>query len=350
MPLVRHHAGATTRRPSRGAAALLLAGLGLLCAAARVGAREGQRWELEPPAPRVLLKPAVLEGAAANACVDCHRVVGEEWSRSAHALAWVDEEYQAELAERERPELCHGCHIPQRLLADGLGKRPKARSDEPHFGISCESCHLDAAGNVLGPRGAQTSAHTSLASEYMQGRSSELCIACHATNIGPVLGIAKDFRDAGLAESGASCVGCHMAALERPWSNERGDPEAAGPVHEGRSHSLQTPRDPSFLRRAFECSLRVEGGKTIVRIENRAGHRVPGLRGRSLRFRAELFDASGRPMTEGTLELSVRSYLPLAGSEEIVLEGTGASVHLTAEHLDPRAPEPVDFLDERLAR
>ena len=45
--------------------------------------------------------------------------------------------------------------------------------------------------------------------------SSAMCSVCHSTNIGPVVGIAKDFETSKQAERGRSCIGCHMQAIER---------------------------------------------------------------------------------------------------------------------------------------
>src|SRR6185503_17542859 len=98
--------------------------------------------------------------------------------------------------------------------------------------------------------------------------SNALCSACHAFNIGPVIGIAKDFATANLEGRGLSCVGCHMAPVERAWASD-------APPRPGRSHAIQTPRDPAFLRLAFGTTVRTAGGKTTLVLENQAGHRVP---------------------------------------------------------------------------
>jgi hypothetical protein len=169
--------------------------------------------------------------------------------------------------------------------------------------------------------------------------SNALCAACHSTNIGPVVGIAKDFEASRQSERGRSCVGCHMHAVERRWAEGE-----SVPLRTGRSHALQTPRDPSFLRRAFELSL--SGAKVVI--ENRAGHRVPGLIGREIRFEAEALDAGGAVLCRGQLALDARSYLPVDGRLEIALDRAGAAVRVVGRHLDPRAEEPVPFLDERL--
>jgi hypothetical protein len=144
-----------------------------------------------------------------------------------------------------------------------------------------------------------------------------------------------------------------MAAIERRWASE-GAPPADGAstgevqVRPGRSHALQTPRDPAFLRRAFEPSLSVEGAKSVVLIANRAGHRVPGLIGRSIEFKAELLDAGGKTVGQGALTIDTRSYLPVEDRVRIEIEGVGAAVRLIGLHHDPRLEKPVQFMDERL--
>lgn len=307
------------------------------------GGEDDARPLLAAPAPAVALRPARLAGLAGYGCAECHAEVTGEWAASAHGLAWVDEEYVASLADKKRPELCHGCHAPEPLLAGLLAGRPDARAERRELGVHCESCHQDSGGAMLGPRGTSVAAHASKASEHMRAPgSNELCSSCHATNIGPVLGIAKDFHAAGLAERGLSCVGCHMAPLERSWAT-------GAPARLGRSHALQTPRDPAFLRLAFARTLANADGKSVVTITNQAGHRVPGLVGRRLVFRAELLDAAGARLELRELEFDERAYLPVDGTRQIAFPRAGAAVRLLGLHHDPRAREPVTFLDETLS-
>lgn len=297
---------------------------------------------LRAPAPAIALRPARLEGLERYACVECHREVSAEWAESAHGLAWVDEAYRAELADKKRPELCYGCHAPEPLLAAALGGKPDTRDAVRELGVHCESCHQDEGGAMLGPRGTSVTAHASKRSEHMLAPGSNaLCSACHATNIGPVIGVAKDFAAAGLEARGLSCVGCHMALVERSWAE-------GAPARTGRSHALQTPRDPAFLRLAFGLDLDTAEGSSRVVIRNQAGHRVPGLVGRALVFRAELLDAGGAVLERRELTIDERAYLPVEGTREIRFTRQGASVRLKGHHRDPRASAPVPFLDETL--
>lgn len=298
---------------------------------------------LRTPAPAVTITPERVPGTESYGCFGCHAEVGEEWARSAHGLAWVDEAFQADMQGKKRPELCHGCHIPEMVLAGVPTAKPGARDSDLARGIACESCHDDGTGTQLGPRGTPTDAHPSRVSPYMSAPgSNELCSSCHTTNIGPVLGVAKDFVTAKLAERGLSCVGCHMAPVERAWAKD-------APLRTGRSHALQTPRDPAFLRLAFGLEFVPAGARAKLVVRNQAGHRVPGLVGRKLTFQAELLGADGTTLERQTLELDERAYLPVDGAKELVFQQPGVRVRVTAVHTDPRAKAPIPFLDETLS-
>lgn len=319
-------------------------------------------------APLAAPKPAdgrgtELEGWREIACARCHADVTQEWSTTLHGRAWVDEAYREELAEVRRQESCHNCHIPEplhlQLGADGaLPQKPKPRDAtlrnaplpevDAHFGVSCAACHAGADGAVLGPWGAPTEAHKSQKhASFLPESKSALCIACHATTVGPVIGIAKDFVDTDQAAKGRSCVGCHMAPVTRPAASEEGQPALA--ARAGRSHALQTPRDPSFLARAFEIAAERRGDKVVVRIANACGHRVPGRIGRVITVAAELLDADGRTVAKGSHAFETKRSLAADASVEIELAGTGAAVRVRGTHEAPALPETVEFLDAKLA-
>jgi hypothetical protein len=298
---------------------------------------------LKEPAPAEDGLPAKLAPLDEVTCTQCHAAIVEQWSATSHAMAWVDELYQAELADRKKPEGCHGCHAPVPLHSAKLGSKPDARVDHRRLGVSCESCHLADDGAMLGPTGAATDAHGSRRSESMTAAGSNaLCISCHRTTIGPVIGIAKDFEASALPSQGATCVGCHFA-VEREVDFEGGKRKVY-------SHEVQTPRDPAFLALAFGLSLRVEGGKSIVSIENRAGHRVPGLIGREIEFTAQALDAGGKELAVASLKLDSSSYLPVSESLAIELPVAAAKVRVTGTHKDLRIEKPLRFLETEIAR
>ncbi|MCK6447335.1 MAG: cytochrome c family protein [Planctomycetes bacterium] len=302
--------------------------------------------DLRKPEPVADGRIARLDAVERIDCTPCHRDVAEEWATSLHALAWVDELYQEELAEKKKPEGCWGCHVPAPLADHDLAQKPPPREEDRELGISCASCHVAADGSILGPWGAETDAHRSVKDERFAGsRADELCAACHRTNVGPVLGVAKDFETTDQKAKGRSCVGCHMQTLERPAANVRpGDPPREFPRRTVRSHALQTPRDPSFLARAFEISARRVGGRTLVDLENQSGHRVPGLIGRSLKFTAEVLDPQGTVLATAKAEVDFRSFVPVDETLTLELAATGPKVRLVGLHVDPRLTAPVEFL------
>jgi len=130
-----------------------------------------------------------------------------------------------------------------------------------------------------------------------------------------------------------------MAPLQAETTDDDAEP---GPLI--RSHSLQTPHDPTFLRRAFALSLKVEGGGSRITIANTAGHRVPGLIGRKMRFEAAALDGDGKVLAEGSVTIDVRAHIPVDGYVVLELAAEAASVTVEAWHLDPRAEEEVRFM------
>jgi len=304
-------------------------------------------WELSHPEPAGTGKTAVLDRLEEISCNECHGDVVEEWAATSHALAWVDELYQDELEGRRKPAACHGCHIPELLHGEKFGQRPAPRAGDPHFAVSCEACHLHPDGTVLGPFGAPSDAHPTRASETMIGAGSNaLCAACHSTNIGPVVGLVKDFERSRSAAAGGSCVGCHMAPRA---ARSAADSEAAtAPERSVRSHALQTPRDPSFLRRAFSLQVRADSKRTVVVLLNEAGHRVPGLMGRDLDLEAEVLDRDGAVLGSGELRINTRAFLPVDESLELPVEARGHAVRVRGVHHDPLSGLAIPFLDEVL--
>jgi hypothetical protein len=314
---------------------------------------------LHIPAPAPDGRPKMLEGWESMDCVECHKEIAQEWAGTLHALAWVDERYQEAIANKRRPQSCHGCHIPQPLNLRPLGGKPRPRNPNAevpeetlHTGISCISCHQGPEGEMLGPfaDAEPTDAHASKqGAAFGEGTLADaICINCHRTNVGPVIGIAKDFETTRQADKGLSCVGCHMSAVDRPAAlvpQEDGS-LLASQVRRGRSHALQTPRDPDFLAGAFGLEARLTATGAELLITNQAGHRVPGLKTRSMTFTVTLIDADG----ESTHLIDSRSYLPVDGTIAIAIEAKTppTKLHVKATHLWAGVKGPVVFIDKSL--
>lgn len=290
------------------------------------------------PTPTPDGRPTRLERAGESSCNECHAEIVTEWASTLHAMAWEDELYQADLVGRKKAESCHGCHAPLPLHASGFEGKPQARPDARHFGVSCESCHLAPDGALLGPTGVATDKHPTRRAESLTGTGSiALCSACHRTTVGPVIGIAKDFEQSELPAQGKSCVECHMSVVRTV--------ERDGVKRDVRSHELQTPRDPAFLASAFSWKLLEADGRTKAVLTNLAGHRVPGLIGREIEFRARALDASGKEIAKATLVLDTSSYLPLGESLEMELGARCAKVEIAGWVRDPRVEDARRFVE-----
>lgn len=304
-------------------------------------------WKLSKPKPAPDGRPLELERWKELSCAECHVEQTAEWARTTHATAWVDPRYQESLAEKKKPESCHNCHIPEPLSGVKAQAQPKSRDPKhahAHFGVDCNTCHLGTEGEILGPFGAPNDAHKSVASEsFRPANQSGLCIGCHATNIGPVIGIAKDFVLTEQDKRGKSCVSCHMAPVERKLAKD------STTLRAGRSHELQTPRDPEFLARAFEYTAQRTAQGVRVEWENVCGHRVPGLIGRVLDFDVELLDASGQSLAKTRLTIDSRNFAPVDERLSVELAGRGSKLRLVGWHDAPGFEQPQRFLEREIA-
>ncbi len=338
----------TTLSPTLRSCALALA---LLAASARP-ALPGD-WKLDPARPAPDGRPVENEHWKESSCASCHENVAREWARTTHATAWSDPRFLEDLKDRRKPEACHTCHIPEPLSGVAPGAKPRARDASQaawtNLGVDCNACHLGAKGEILGPLGSVTKAHaTSKSPAFTSEGQSQLCIGCHATTVGPVIGIAQDFVETRQWEQGRSCVGCHMQALERAFV---ADPSSAAKLgdapyatHAGRSHELQSPRDPAFLARAFTFAARLEQDEAVLEVKNACGHRVPGLIGREIELAVELLDEQGRVVTQAALAFDHQSILAVDETRTLPLGKRGAKLRIAGWHTSPGFTAKQRFL------
>jgi hypothetical protein len=322
------------------------------------------------PAPADDGRPKELEGWESIGCAECHEQIASEWASTLHATAWVDERYQDAIAKKRRPASCYGCHIPQPLNLRPFGGKPRPRDPEAalaegqeypdetrHHGISCMSCHLGPEGVMLGPYASSPENEISPKHASAKGEAfgdgplaDALCINCHRTNVGPVIGIAKDFEVTRQADKGLSCVGCHMSPMDRSaaFVPQEDGTVIASPIRRGRSHALQTPRDPIFLATAFGLDTRKVSEGAELLISNQAAHRVPGLKSRSMTFQVQALDAGGEVLGEASLTIDSRAYLPVDGVLPLVVESSEppAKLWVRATHDWDGVKVPVQFIDK----
>lgn len=276
-----------------------------------------------------------LVGSQAS-CKDCHRTYYEEWKKSQHAEAWNSPLYQTAIKTRKRKESCYACHVPDSVI-EQAPKKPKARADDFHSGITCESCHR-VGDKIGGPFGAKTQAHESVKHDFFGGKDSGLCLACHDTNVGPVRALGKSFAATKKAKQGKTCQHCHMPKRERTIAN---DPETGKPTGEkrkARSHLILGPSDPEFLAKAF--GLGVSGpkdGVAILQLQNRAGHRIPSLKLRNFQVKFAVLAEDGKELwsKERLLEGGRRNFLEAESSldQEVPLPEGWMTMQVTVHHI-----------------
>ena len=272
------------------------------------------------PTERAALPPAFPEGPAqgqamdvsAAACGKCHKKIYEQWKQSLHSQAWTSEVYQAWTKTKSKPQSCYRCHIPMSVIP-GAPKRPAARKTHLDEGVGCASCHVHA-GQVWGPHGLQCKHPTKKSKLHREG--IQLCQSCHRVTPKPVISIGKDFEKAGLAAKGKSCTGCHMPEYEDhvAWDPNTGEP--VGKKRKLLSHRFQGRTNPEQIAKAFEFHRHEKGGKLTLRLENKAGHRLPGLTLRSYTVKFEVVDGTGKVVAsqDAVISADKRQFLMLGES------------------------------------
>ena len=276
----------------------LVSGLALLLLGAR-------RDDAPPPAAG---RCAGTAPTAAGSCADCHAPIATEWAASAHAKAFTEPRWRAALARLAQPERCHGCHAPE-PVQNRLGRPPATRRENQDAGVDCAACH-EHRGALTGPFGSSAEGHSADANPLFRGAESvHLCAACHDTRIGPVLPLVRDWRASRAAARGETCVRCPMPREERSVAFDPVGGAATGPLREGRSHALLGPSDPDFAASAFDVGIAKRGARLELSITNLAGHRVPGLVGRSFEFELVQRDAGARELGRGLTAISAENPL-----------------------------------------
>ena len=247
-------------------------------------------WDRGTPVPGV-------PGLSAEACGACHEDLVAEWRTSAHAQAWTDPQYQAEITKSGNTWLCLNCHTPLMVqqqtwaigLHDGDVERPILMQN-PGFdaalreeGITCAACHV-RDGVIVGPGLGGQAPHPVRADPSF--KSGALCERCHEAqvtyegkNFLCAFGTGTEWREGPWAAEGYTCNTCHMPSVERPAAT--GGPTRTVARHwwEGSGIPKQhhSPRPPPEANQpGLDLTARIEAGSVVVTMTNaRAGHYLP---------------------------------------------------------------------------
>lgn len=187
--------------------------------------------ETEPAQPQ-LFEPGEFESP--ERCLNCHRDIYNQWSKSMHAYAWEDKWYRPDylLAHAETDGgtdvLCGACHAP---IAARTGLLPPADGSKfdatSHRGISCDFCHtvsrvgqmynmghISEPGNVkFGPRGDGRSLYHQVSKTEVHDQS-KFCGSCHMVihpaNGTHIIDTWDDWKNNEYGKENISCQNCHM--------------------------------------------------------------------------------------------------------------------------------------------
>ncbi len=257
----------------------------------------------------------------AETCKKCHTEIYKEWSRSTHALALRDIQFQAELTKKDSPKwICLNCHTPvqnqKEHIVTGLREgdvlkpvtKPNLLFDKEmqQEAITCAACHIrpDANGEsvIYGAfpiDKANPPPHpVKIKKDFLQN----ICMRCHnpagkgltrnlicwfQTN--KELTASQDEVEKTFGTR-KSCVDCHM-----PEVNRRSVPSMKGlPIRKGHKHHWTGGGIPKWydgydqlMDRGYVRGLKVEvheitrpkfGSKATVKVtltNARAGHWLP---------------------------------------------------------------------------
>lgn len=236
-----------------------------------------------------------------QACEGCHPQIAAEWRQSIHAQAWIDPQFQAEIAKSDNRWLCVNCHTPLLTqqdrwpvgIVDDDVERPRwvrngqfdaALRDE---GLNCAGCHVREDG-IHGPGLENSQApHAVVVDEtYRSDAAEPMCLACHQaeqTYEGKpfvcTFQTGDEWRAGPYAAVGQACSHCHQPKVQRPAA-------VGGPVRTVGRHWFKGSGIPKFADRpgavdalpgpGLEVSAQlVTGGLKITAVNANAGHWLP---------------------------------------------------------------------------
>ena len=254
-----------------------------------------------------------------NICRGCHGDIFDQWSKSKHRYAWVDEFYQPDylLASRETEGFtdifCGECHAPAAVRTGQLPPPDGSLLDETtRKGVFCDYCHTvkeivepvnvktisDPGFLKRGPRGDGEAPYHDV--EYSEIHTdAAFCGACHNV-VHPASGAVvidtyDDWKEGPYAREGIRCQDCHMT----PGPGVEKNPGKSSPMGMEREHvathffpggsvlfqdQAGNEREKELARAMLEAAAELEaealvtenGIELLARVNNvGAGHKIP---------------------------------------------------------------------------
>ena len=187
-------------------------------------------------------------------CATCHRSIADEWRESLHSKSYSNPQFLADREKRVDPSC--GCHAPDQLAPDSLGKAPSLRKDNHESGIDCRSCHLDTEMVIWSSGSKKFVPHWTHQSEIYS--TGEFCAGCHSW-------AREDVSD---------CSICHMPSVEGPAADGPHLEAVPGATH--LSHRWAGSTDPDLVGSAVSLEVNTVGEALDVELTNMVfAHKFP---------------------------------------------------------------------------
>jgi hypothetical protein len=272
----------------------------------------------QPATPNLDSARLGVTGLTAADCGGCHTAVYGEWKHSAHAAAWVDPQFQAEL--HKDPEvgwLCLNCHTPvanqqAQLLGSTADIRNPEKTKNNSFnaeyrldGVTCLGCHWRPEG-IAAPHADVRAPHATVYAPDLA--DDALCNRCHQAKARLEDALVCHFNTGEeKTEAGVDlrCTSCHMPTVKR--SVVDGGPVRVGGAHGwpgsgiGKGVGPVTPGLSGLTLDDVSAERQPDGSLNLALSLNntRAGHKVPtGDPERFVQLSAWLMSEEGHVMDE----------------------------------------------------
>jgi len=231
-------------------------------------------------------------------CAECHVDITRQWMSSAHAIAWTNPDFSAEVRLQTTKE-CLPCHAPEPVLEKSATEPVALREERHEDGVDCVTCHRmgDAyAGPYRGWGPHKTTQVRQMACSHFCGTCHDFEMREYETLYLPVARSRGEVKQ---------CPDCHMPA-RRTRLTQGHVLSLAHPKRMVHDHSFPAWSD-EVIRGAIEVTEgpayeQEEQEHTVeFTLTNRgAGHRIPpgGHGHEEVRIIVELMDRTGNVVGE----------------------------------------------------
>jgi hypothetical protein len=201
----------------------------------------------------------------AETCGGCHVDIYNEWLKSPHANAYLNETYRIATSDYSF-DSCLGCHAPEPRYTE---QQPAVRDSFREEGVTCVTCHLEE-GKLSGPidRTGVVAPHpVSVADRF---HDAKLCGRCHE-------GTYKEWKSIETNQK-QTCQECHMPEVTRRITQSTDLASKVIVSFEDnvlqKKHSF-LPVPTEMKTPAFSSTCQKEAGTALIRIHNHLPHSLP---------------------------------------------------------------------------